>query len=352
MKETPPDSAVVRIVDELLDYAVRNRASDVHFEPAEDGMAVRMRVDGDLTYVRTLSGPLGERAVSRLKVISGMDLTQHRRAQDGRASLSENVDIRVATLPTLLGEKATVRILDKLYRPHGPEPLGIEGENRIRYDALLSSGDGLTLIVGPTGSGKSTTLYEILCALRSERLNIVTLEDPVEYRVGGINQIAVDPGAGMGFSFGMQSVLRQDPDLIAVGEIRDPESAEATCRAAITGHPVFSTVHSRNAAALPDRMAKLGIPRNLLEETLRGVICQRLVRRLCPECGGAGCDACRQRGYAGRIGVFGILIFPDGGPVTPEAFGAADEALAGNCRRLISRGITSREEVQRVLGGG
>lgn len=350
MKERQPESDAVQAVDELLEYAVQCRASDLHFEPGEEGMAVRMRLDGELIRIRTLPRALGERTVSRLKALSGMDLTEHRRAQDGRASISASADIRVATLPTLTGEKATVRILDKRCRPDGPEPLGIEGENRTRYDALLSAGDGLILIAGPTGSGKSTTLYGILCALRDDRLNIVTLEDPVEYRIDGINQIAVHRDAGMGFSFGMQSILRQDPDRIAVGEIRDPESAEATCRAAITGHPVYATVHSRNAAALPDRMGKLGVPRNLLEETLRGVIFQRLIRRLCPQCRGVGCENCRRRGYAGRVGIFGILPFSGGDPITPETLRAADAMMADNCRRLIDRGITGREEAERVLG--
>ena len=347
MKNNQPDSAAVRFIDEVIAIAIRERASDIHFEPREGEMIVRIRVDGVLRRIMTVSNELRERVISRLKVISKMKLTERKKPQDGRAGINENIDIRVSTLPTLHGEKVVIRILNKLLRPHGAQLLGIEGENLIRYKELLRLGSGLILIAGPTGSGKTSTMYEMLTELASDEINIVTLEDPVEYNIAGTNQIAINESVGMTFPVVMRSVLRQDPDIIAIGEMRDAQTAEIAYRAAITGHLTLATVHVGNASSLLSRMNNIGINADMVQEILRGVIVQQLVRRVCKKCSGRGCEECGGTGYHGRIGVFGISAFT--GKVTPESLRDTDIALTDNCRNLVERGITTKLEAEHVL---
>ena len=347
MKNNQSDNAAVCFVDDIIALAIKERASDIHFEPRKNEMIVRIRIDGVLRRIRTVPDELREKVISRLKVISRMNLTERKKSQDGRVSINENVDIRISTLPILYGEKVVIRILNKLSRPHGAKSLGIEDENLIRYKKLLRSGSGLILIAGPTGSGKTSTMYEMLTELACDEVNIVTLEDPVEYNIVGTNQIAINERAGMTFPAAMKSVLRQDPDIIAIGEIRDAGTAETAYRAAITGHLTLATVHAQNASTLMSRMDSVGINTAMLEETLRGVIIQRLVKRTCKKCGGNGCEECGGTGYHGRVGVFGISSFTE--KVTPDCLRDADIALADNCRNLVERGITTKLEAEHVL---
>ena len=347
MKNDQPDSAAVRFVDNVIALAIRDGASDIHFEPRKDEMIVKIRIDGALRRIGTVPDELREKVISRLKVISRMNLTERKKPQDGRVSINENVDIRISTLPILYGEKVVIRILNKLSRPHGAKSLGIEDENLIQYKKLLRSASGLILIAGPTGSGKTSTMYEMLQELVCDEVNIVTLENPVEYNIVGTNQIAINERVGMTFPVAMKSVLRQDPDIIAIGEIRDAGTAEIAYRAAITGHLTLATVHAQNASTLMSRMDSVGINTTMLEETLRGVIIQRLVKRTCKKCGGSGCEECGGTGYHGRIGVFGVSEFTD--KVTPDSLRDADIALADNCRNLARRGITTKLEAEHVL---
>ena len=346
MKTTRTESAA-DVANELLSLAAELRASDLHLEPRDGETAVRVRVDGRLRQVRVLPRELGERVTARLKALAGMDLTDRRTPQDGRFSRGRT-NVRVSALPTLRGETLTVRLLDGGERPRGAESLGFFGTALELYDRMLRAESGLVLIAGPSGSGKSTTLYEMLSTLSGESCSIVTLEDPVEYAMNGVSQVPVNGLAGVRFADGMRAVLRQDPDIVAVGEIRDAESARAVHRAAITGRPVFATVHARNAETLPDRMNDLAVSPGMLTESLRGPVVQRLVRRTCTACGGNGCDNCGGSGYRGRIGAFGCALFADGESAFPARLREADEMLADNCRALAAQGVTTEEEADRA----
>lgn len=350
MKKELIDTSAVRTVDDILTLALKEGVADVHFEPRSSEMVVRMRVDGVLRHVMTVENALRDKVILRLKVLAGMDLTERRKPQDGRASFSANTDLRLSTLPTVYGEKVVLRILDRTARAGGAEELGIEGENLRRYRELLKSPEGLVLIAGPSGSGKSSTMYEMLTELAREEINIVTLEDPVEYIVVGANQVAIKEDVGMTFSLGMRAALRQDPDVIAIGEIRDAQTAQIAYRAAVTGHLTFATLHARCAAALPDRLDDIDMEIEKMTGTLRGVVVQRLVRRICVHCRGTGCERCGGTGFRGRVGVFGIASFLDGAPITVERLREADTALQENCRALIAHGVTSESEVKRVIG--
>lgn len=349
MKDKSTEVSAVGFVDDMIRLAIKQGASDIHFEPREHGMSVRIRVDGILKLVCRVPDELKDRVIPRLKVISGMDLTRHRIPQDGRASIDENIDIRVSALPTIHGEKIVVRLLDKLMRPKGAEMLGIEGENLLKYRRLLHCENGLILIAGATGSGKTSTMYQMITDLASDGINIVTLEDPVEYDIPEINQAAINEQTGMTFSMGIRSVLRQDPDVIAIGEIRSPQTAAIAYETAITGHLTLATIHVRNAASLISRMDEMGIKASQLAETLRGVIVQKLIRRLCRSCRGAGCEHCGGTGYAGRTGVFGISEFTYDGKMTLQRLKDCDRALEDNCRSLIIRGVTTELEAGHVF---
>ncbi|MCD7793130.1 MAG: GspE/PulE family protein, partial [Oscillospiraceae bacterium] len=281
------EAPAVRFVSSVIKRAVLQSASDIHIEPHRNELAVRMRIDGRLRDV--LSAPEGVKrtVVSRIKVMAGMDIAEHRVPQDGRASVSvggEVTDLRISVIPTIHGEKAVIRLLGRSSKLLEPEAIGLSGRELEQYRALLHGGSGMVLLCGPTGSGKTTTMYAMLRELGTPEVNTVTLEDPVEYSLAGVNQVQINEKTGMTFAAGLRAVLRQDPDIIAVGEIRDGETAEIAMRAALTGHTVLSTVHTRSAVDVVDRLLDIGVEPYIIASALRGVISQRLVRRICPAC--------------------------------------------------------------------
>lgn len=378
----------VRLVNSILERAANERASDIHFEPRADGVVVRMRVDGKLRTVLTVPDELKRTVVSRLKIMGGMDIAESRVPQDGRANVTvkgRSIDLRISTIPTMYGEKAVIRLLDKSAQLLDAYAIGLDGENLKKYERLLSCAHGMALIVGPTGSGKSSTMYTMIRSLNTDEINLVTLENPIEYDIDGVTQVQINEKTGMTFAGGLRAILRQDPDVIAVGEIRDSETAEIAIRSAITGHLVLSTVHTSDALGAIDRLVDLGVAPYMISDALNGVISQRLVRRICPYCKeayvptaeqqaslgiragdkvkfyrGKGCPHCYNTGYIGRTAAFEILI-------ADRAFKRAiaegrhnaylDECirkgsfvpLAADCRRLVLTGVTSLEEALSVL---
>lgn len=373
---TAPDSAaaleraasaapIVRLVDLILRRAVDDRASDIHIERHDRELAVRYRVDGVLHRVMDLPPASQPAVVSRIKVMAGMDIAVKRRPQDGRFQLAHGaarLTLRVSTLPTHGGEKVVIRILDPADSPRNLDAVGLAPDDLARVRALLALGQGVILAAGPTGSGKTSTLFGALNELDRTRLNIVTLEDPIEYRLPGISQVQVHPRAGLTFAAALRAVLRQDPDVVMVGEIRDSETAEIAMAAATTGHLVLSTIHTNDAPGAITRLLNMGVPPYLVAAGLSGVIAQRLVRKRCAACHGAGsaagCDRCHD-GYHGRTGVFEVLAVTDalrseivrGAPASVLRASAADggmRSMASDARRKVEEGITSLEEIARV----
>jgi type IV pilus assembly protein PilB len=358
---------VIRLANQIIAQAVRLKASDIHLEQEEKSTAVRYRIDGVLRTVMSLpkhigNGPL----ISRIKIMSDLDLADRRRAQDGRAKLrvgGRELGLRVSTIPTAFGEKAVLRILDQRSAEVPLESLGFRARVRERIAELAGCGQGLLLVTGPTGSGKTTTLYSILNRLKSDQVNIVTVEDPIEYRLPGINQIQVHEKAGLGFASVLRSVLRQDPDIILVGEIRDRETADIAFQAALTGHMVFSTLHTNDAVSTINRLLDMGVERFKLAPALAGVVSQRLVRRICAECRGQGCEACAGTGLRGRIALAEVLDLRD--PEARQRLGAAASLenfeavalekgwlwkLADDARGHLEAGETTRDEVAPYIG--
>ena len=378
----------VRLVNSIIERAVAENASDIHVEPFDKDLRVRMRIDGVLRSIMTVPKDLQGSLLSRLKVMGGMDITERRIPQDGRAAIrvkNRELDLRMSTLPTIYGEKFVIRLLDKDDELLKKENLGLSPEDIKKYRYLLSQHNGVILMVGPTGSGKSSTMYTMIRELNTEQVNLVTLEDPVEYNVGGVNQVQINEKVGMTFADGLRSILRQDPDVVAVGEIRDGETAEIAMRAAITGHLVLSTVHTNDALATIDRLLDIGVEGYLIADALNGVISQRLVRRVCPHCRkpyipsaeeltsidlpadssytfykGEGCPACFGTGYRGRIGIFEILVLTSRlrsaitrGARREELQEILDQdggmtTLSESCRALVLNGTTTVEEARRV----
>ena len=334
------EKAAVKMADGIIAQAVKCGASDIHIEPEEDGARVRLRTDGVLYEAAQLTKPVMQAVVSRIKVLAGMDIAEKRLPQDGSIKLEldgRSVDLRISTLPVILGEKAVIRILDRERFALKLDELDFTPQNLELYRSLYSSGNGIVLLTGPTGSGKTTTLYATLTELNSDERNIVTVEDPVEYRIAGINQVAVNEKAGLTFASGLRSILRQDPDIMMIGEIRDLDTAQTAIHAALTGHLVLSTLHTNSAAGAVVRLIDMGIEPFLVASALRGVVAQRLMRRICPHCKtayaasdeekaylnmdagseltlykGAGCDKCRGTGYLGRMALQEVM------PVLPE----------------------------------
>jgi len=328
---------VIKLVNLLLFDAVRRRASDVHVQPYEDRLVVRFRVDGTLHDVFEPPRALQAEIISRIKVMGSMNIAEHRLAQDGRATVEVGdrvIDLRIATLPTSFGERAVIRLLDKSVRLYQLGQLGMPKPVLDSFQRLISRDHGIILVTGPTGSGKTTTLYAALEEMDGKEMNILTLEDPIEYRLEGISQTQVSEKKGMTFSTGLRHVLRQDPDIIMVGEIRDSETARMAIQAALTGHMVFSTLHTNDAASAVTRLLELGVEPYLVASSLLGVLAQRLVRRTCPDCRtpftptltdlarwdlaedeapagplytGKGCATCLQTGYYERVGIFELL---------------------------------------------
>ena len=330
------DSPIVKLVNQIISNAVVQRASDIHFDPQETELRIRYRIDGVLKTERSLPKNMQNMIIARIKIMGNLNITENRLPQDGRIKANINlhpVDIRLSTLPTVYGEKVVMRVLD-LNNSHGDlHKLGFSENNLTHFKEMISKPNGIVLITGPTGSGKSSTLSTALTYLNSEEVNIITVEDPVEYQLDGVNQIQVREEIGLTFATGLRSILRQDPDIIMIGEIRDLETAQIATRASLTGHLVLSTLHTNSAAESISRLFDMGIEPFLLSSSVVGVVAQRLVRRVCRDCGeyhdlssqeleiftkhtiqishvkrGKGCPSCNNTGYRGRLAIHEILV--------------------------------------------
>ncbi|MBX2851124.1 MAG: type II secretion system ATPase GspE, partial [Phycisphaeraceae bacterium] len=380
---------VIKLVNLVLFEAVQQEASDVHIQPYEDRLIVRMRIDGVLFDVFDLPAGVQEEVISRVKVMGKMNIAEKRLPQDGRATVQIGdrvIDLRVSTVPASHGERVVIRLLDKSARLYTLDDLGMDAGTLRRFGQLIGVEHGLVLVTGPTGSGKSTTLYASLGQINSTRSNIITLEDPIEYQLDRISQIQISDKKGMTFASGLRSVLRQDPDIVMIGEIRDRETAVMAIQAALTGHMVFSTLHTNDAASAVTRLLDLGIEPYLVSSSLVGVLAQRLVRRVCESCAepyepkqaeldalghqptreqlagyrkGRGCDACRGTGYHGRVGCFELLTVDDqvrtlvhdratAASLNRAAKQAGMHALSDDGLVKVGRGLTTLEEVMRV----
>lgn len=380
------DAPVIRLINSLIAEALKNSASDVHLEPFENRLSVRLRIDGILTEVASVPARMAPYIVSRIKVMSRLDIAEKRVPQDGRLSLklgNREFDVRVSTLPTRHGERVVLRLLDASQAHLSLEDLGMRTESHQKLLSLLSEPNGIILVTGPTGSGKTTTLYAGLGLLNDQSRNIMTVEDPVEYALDGVSQTQVNPKVGMTFASGLRAILRQDPDVVMVGEIRDMETAEMAIQASLTGHLVLSTVHTNSAVAAVTRLRDMGVEPFLLASTVKGILAQRLVRKLCDGCkmpaqnaaelkdrldvvddeeatffSPVGCVECGGKGYRGRVGIYELALIDsnlrrmiqDGGSeqeMEAAAFGGHN-TLASNGRDLVLGGVTTIEEVLRV----
>ncbi|AMA72466.1 MULTISPECIES: GspE/PulE family protein [Aneurinibacillus] len=308
---------VTGYVTELIEKGIEYGASDIHLEPVPEGIMVRFRLDGYLQEMEWKEEGWGPPLVSRIKLMSGMDIGERRLPQDGgfafqtksREGRSSSIDVRVATLPTIYGEKIVLRLLPHDTKYRSLASLGMNETDVLRVRRMLAKAQGMVLIAGPTGSGKTTTMYTMLHELQQRGRNIVSLEQPVEYRIPGINQVQIHPRAGLSFHEGLRAVLRQDPDVILVGEIRDKPTAEVAVRAALTGHLLLSTIHTLDAVGTVLRLLDMGIEPYLVSSALTGVIAQRLIRKRCLRCYGRAvdCTACHSTGFQGRVGVYEVL---------------------------------------------
>ena len=385
--EDVKNAPVVKMVDFLFRNSIEMRASDIHIEPFEHEIRIRYRIDGDLRLVNTLGIESLAPLVARIKILAGLNIAEKRVPQDGRIMMrigEYDVDLRVSILPVISGEKIVIRILNRSSYQFGRGCLGLSGENIEKLDRILSNPHGIILVTGPTGSGKSTTLYTILEDLNTDKVNIVTVEDPVEYTLNGVNQVNVNTKAGLTFASGLRSILRQDPDIVMIGEIRDEETAKIATRAAITGHLVLSTLHTNDAPTTINRLVDMGVESYLVASSITGVIAQRLVKKICPHCKeayeasvheknflcedplkpltlykGVGCGHCQQTGYIGRTGIYEIMEITK---AHREAIAQNKDAtvlreislqhhmklLADECKILVMDGITTLEELADV----
>jgi general secretion pathway protein E len=360
--ETSNDAPIIRMLNALLTQAARDGASDIHIEPYERHSAVRFRVDGTLRDVVQPNRALHAALISRLKIMAELDIAEKRLPQDGRISLrigTRAVDVRVSTLPSAHGERAVLRLLDKSGAKLSLESVGMQGDVLARFEHLITQPHGIILVTGPTGSGKTTTLYAALERLDTRGQNIMTVEDPIEYELAGVGQTQVNAKIDLTFAKALRAILRQDPDIIMIGEIRDLETAQIAIQASLTGHLVLATLHTNDAVSAVTRLTDMGIEPFLLSSSLLGVLAQRLVRKLCTECKGAGCQHCGQTGYQGRTGVFEMLVTNDA--IRAQIHNQAAEAdirataqqngmalMREDGERLVQNGITSREELVRV----
>lgn len=314
LREMVDDAPIVRVVNSIIEQAIKEGASDIHMEPSASGLVIRFRIDGVLRDI--MNSPKHSQAViiSRLKIMADMDIAERRLPQDSRFQTEikgKAIDVRVSTLPTIHGEKIVLRILDSSSLILDINKLGMEDYNLKRFKKILSNPNGIFLITGPTGCGKTTSLYSILSHFNSRDKNIVTIEDPVEYRLEGINQVNVMPKIGLDFAEGLRSILRQDPDIVMVGEIRDKETADIAIRAALTGHLVLSTLHTNDAPGAINRLLDMGLPPFLVASAVNGVMAQRLVRKICTSCQGKGCGKCNHTGFRGRAAIHELLVIDD-----------------------------------------
>lgn len=389
------EAPVANIVNQLLEYALKTRASDIHIEPQDDRTRVRYRIDGILQEKILLPKGVHDALVSRIKILAVLKIDEKRLPQDGRFSFTfgkEEVDLRISTVPTVFGEKVVMRLLPKTAGAPTFLELGLRGFSLKALETQLLRTHGIILICGPTGSGKTTTLYSVLSKISTTKVNVVTIEDPVEYQIPGVNQVQANPGVGLTFASALRSFLRQDPNIIMVGEIRDTETADLAIQAALTGHQVFSTVHTNSAAGAPPRLLDMGVEPFLLTSALNAVVGQRVVRKICSHCRvqydapsevaenmkkvlgkylpqnqtnlmkfykGQGCSFCSKTGYLGRIGIFEVLVITDAVSklVLEHASSGAIEDLAVSSGMItmkqdgymkVLEGITTMEEVLRV----
>lgn len=387
LQEDINSSPVVMLVNSLVEQAVRQRASDIHVEAGPDRVRVRCRVDGLLYTTASYDLRLLSAIVARIKIISGLDISEKRKPQDGRFSINvdrREYDVRVSTLPTVYGEKCVMRLAQKKALSRSKEALGFSREEMAKFNQILQKPNGIVLVTGPTGSGKSTTLYTALSELNSDMVNIVTVEDPVEANIEGINQVQVNTKANLTFANALRSILRQDPDIIMIGEIRDSETASIAVQASITGHLVVSTLHTNDTASSVTRLLDMGVESYLIADATVGIIAQRLVRRLCPKCKRphtlleheldylelspgeqaavcepVGCQRCGGTGYFDRIGVYEIMEITPGLRAMISRRCSTDElreaalregmhTLRQSARRLVLNGTTSISEMQRI----
>jgi type IV pilus assembly protein PilB len=389
IKEAP----IAKIVSTILEYAVTSRSSDVHIEPQEDRVRVRYRIDGILYDRLSLPKTVQEAVISRIKILSEMKIDEHRSPQDGRFNFKINdkeVDLRISVLPTTFGEKIVMRLLRKSGGLPTLNELGLGGTNLKNLESAILRPHGIIIVCGPTGSGKTTTLYSVLSKLNTTRVNIMTLEDPVEYQIAGINQVQINPGVGLTFATGLRSFLRQDPNIILVGEIRDEETTDLAIQAALTGHLVFSTLHTSSAAGALPRLIDLGAETFLLASTMNAILAQRIVRRICDSCKeaytpqpqilteikselgplykdnnevklykGKGCNECGSTGYMGRMGIYETLTISekisalvlqsaDSGTIEKQAISEGMITMKQDGYLKALQGVTTIEEVIRV----
>ena len=388
------DAPVIKLVNLVLSQAVRDNASDVHIESYRDRVKIRKRVDGILYDMYSPPRHVQGKLISRIKIMAKMDIAEKRLPQDGRIEIriaDKNVDIRVSTLPTSFGERVVMRLLDKSNTLVQLEDLGLSKEDLARFLRLIKAPHGIILVTGPTGSGKTTTLYSALGILNNPDINIITVEDPVEYQMNGISQMQVNSKIGLTFANGLRTIVRQDPDVILVGEIRDMETAEIAIQSALTGHLVFSTLHTNDAASAITRLIDMGVEPFLVSSSVNAIMAQRLVRKVCPHCReayvpsetylervglsshkfvgqeiyrGVGCVHCLQTGYKGRIGIFELMILTpemkslilttsDAGQIKEQALASPEigmSTLRQDGLRKVLAGLTTLEEVFRVTG--
>ena len=388
LKEAVEEAPVVRLVNNIINEGVRLRASDIHIDPQDEEIRVRYRVDGILHTEMNIPRNVHSALISRIKIMADLDIAERRLPQDGRIKMiveDREVDLRISTLPTVRGEKLVIRVLDKEGLMLDLKKLGFVPEHLKSFKSMIQQAHGMVLITGPTGSGKTTTLYSALSSLDTETSNVITVEDPVEYRLEGVNQVQISEKKGLTFSRGLRSILRQDPDIVMVGEIRDQETAQIAIHAALTGHLVFSTLHTNEAAGAISRLIDMGVEPFLVASAVKGVVAQRLVRTLCPECKveeaeefidpeikdyltqqekinlytSSGCAYCNETGYRGRTAIHEIL------ELTPQIQNliakdttsaqlnqaAAEEGMISMEEvgiRKVNQGITTLEEVMRV----
>ncbi len=384
------DAPVVQLVNSILVEAIDGGASDVHLEPQKERLLVRFRVDGILKEVKSIPKTMSSAVTSRVKVSSGMDIAERRRPQDGRMKIkmgTTEIDMRVNTLPIQFGEKICIRILKPTATTGGLSSLGLSDKEKREIFKMIKEPNGIILVTGPTGSGKTTTLYSCLREINTAEINITTIEDPIEYPLTGVNQTAINSKAGLTFSTALRAILRQDPDVVLVGEIRDEETLEAGIHAALTGHLVFSTLHTNSSAKTVTRLLEMGAPSYMVSSAVIGILAQRLVRRICSHCKeaykptaeeleilsiespaddlvlykGKGCEKCGNDGYSGRVGLYEIMRLnreiQELIDSSASTFAIQDAAvkngmntLAMDGKQKILEGLTTVEEVTRLLG--
>ncbi len=385
--EATDEAPVIRLINGLIAEAMKVRASDIHVEPFENRLSVRLRIDGVLQEIISLAGRIAPLLVSRIKVMARLDIAEKRLPQDGRLSLTiggKALDVRVSTLPSQHGERVVMRLLDKTQGHLRLDQLGMEPRTLAALRTAIAAPNGIVLVTGPTGSGKTTTLYAALSELNDRTRNILTVEDPLEYALEGVGQTQVNVRVGMTFAAGLRAILRQDPDIVMVGEIRDPETAQIAVQASLTGHLVLSTVHTNSAISAVTRLRDMGVDSFLLAPTIKAIVAQRLVRRLCEDCkqpfaAGAverkllgltddapvtlhkpvGCPACKGTGYRGRLGLYEIvvvherlrtLVHDDASEHDLAAVAFQGTETLTQCGvRQVKNGVTSVEEVLRVV---